>query len=213
VLYVIGVLVNFSNSQYVPSLVGGLTIGLVATYLFLWLICTGIIWLWRKVGVGGFLLLLVVVFLVTLGIINSNSIPFFFSLGTPTSTPTLRSAPTVTKFLTPTERSFSVPPGCIIWFNVSFDDVGDDFNCVLGNVERIQGEVGNYRLFFTVGEPLPDGSTWNYQGSTTFYLIVDKSNSYPSISVGDCIYSGGVVGINENNILFMRVKGNLNLCE
>src|SRR5262245_36777139 len=50
-LYLIGRLLT---PQYLPELIGDLTIGLIVTFLGWWIISAGIVWAWRKMGAVGF---------------------------------------------------------------------------------------------------------------------------------------------------------------
>ena len=107
VLYVIGILVSFSNSSSTSELVGGLTIGLIVYFLFWWVICTGIVWLWMKLRAGVFLFLLVVAILAVFGYINNGK---FSAPVEPTPTPTRTPRPTGTPrpTRTPTQSSLSL---------------------------------------------------------------------------------------------------------
>lgn len=201
-LYVIGVLINFSNSQYVPSLIGGLTIGLAGTYLMLRIICASIIWLWRKASVGGFLLLVGALILV-LGYLNSSS---FLKPAVPTSTPTFKPVPTVIKIPTPTAE---LVPGCIKWNDIRETNVGETV-CLWGNVAEITNNSGQFRVLFKSG--LPDGYSWTDGTPSRFYFI-DENYYYTDVEIGDCVSATGILRVNQEGILFIRIDGNLQGCQ
>lgn len=76
-----------SNGQ--SDLAGKLTIGLVATFFGWWVICSGIVWLWRKLGGWIFLLIVAVAFIALIYISNSNDLPISVAPISVTSTPKL----------------------------------------------------------------------------------------------------------------------------
>ena len=70
-----------------------------------------------------------------------------------------------------------------------------------GYVKRISGnnEYGNLRIYFNDDIP------------PRFYFL-DEKYYYPDLREEDCVAATGVISINEDGVLFMRVNGELKGC-
>ncbi len=177
------------------ELIGNLTIGLIFTFIFWWLIFTLIIYLWRKAGNSAVWKVIVVIgviilicFLSILG--SSSNIPFY----TPTLTPTPMPAHTPNLATQLWSSIATQVANCIPWYEVKRVHVGH-YICVYGVVvERstprpIVQKVGygaKYMLIrFTTENP-------HLFYITTFpYKII-----FPEIMVGDCILAKNIVQYN-----------------
>ncbi len=205
VLYIIGRLLA---PQSMPELVGNLTIGLVVTYLLWWLICAATVWLWRKLGAGGFLLLVIIVIPIILGYLNSINTVSLSVPAVPISTPTRRPIPTLTK--TPTPEIPVISSNCTSWNDLRESNVGENI-CVWGIVDNITGNTtnsGETRIHF---RNLPPGYTWTDGSPSSFYFL-DESYYYSDLKVGDCVSATGFIRITNDGMLFMRINGNLQTC-
>ncbi len=184
------------------DLIGKLTIGLVATFIGWWLICTLIVWLWRKLGVGGFLLPVFATIIAGLLYGNaqtSNSIISFFS--NPTSTPTRTPRPTHTPtqsvvFALQTLRA-SQSSDCLSWDKVNSSMVSKDV-CVFGDVIFVDSssEIAT-RIEFS-NEP------------NTFFLL-SSEYTFPDLRIGDCVQAQGVI-LTYEDVLYLNVRENLYRC-
>ena len=205
VLYIIGRLLA---PESVPELAGNLTIGLVVTYLVWWLICAGAVWLWRKIGISGFLLFFGVGIIVVIIYLSSNNSTLVSVPPMLTSTPTHISIPTLTKI--PTKSLLLLKDNCIWWSDIRTSNVGEDM-CVQGVVDEIAGNTASsagVRIYF---RNLPKGYTWTDGTPASFYFI-DESYYYSALKVGDCVTANGLIRITNDGMLFMRINGNLQTC-
>lgn len=208
VLYVIGQLLA---PESIPDLVGNLTLGLIVSYLFWWLIASGIVWLWRNLGAGGFLLLSVIT-LVFVGMYVNNS-AFFAPAPTPTATRAPTRVPTrvPTKTPIPTKPPVTTNINCTLWNELRQSDIGETM-CVQGLIRNITGNTANStvtRIYFKSG--LPEGYVWT-DGTPSSFYFVDEAYFYSDLKTNDCVAAEGAIRVNEDGILFMRIEGNLLTC-
>ena len=206
-LYLIGQLVT---PQYIPELVGNLTIGLIATFLFWWLVCAGIVWIWRKVGATGTIALLgglILVFFAVLYASNGNAGNTFSGPPTPTVIPSRTPRPASTKTPAPTKSNTD----CTWWNDIREDNLGE-MVCVQGLADGITGNDANSDKLRVYFRNLPAGYVWTNGTPASFYLV-DETHYYTDLSVGDCVSATGKISINEQGDLFMRINGNLQKCQ
>lgn len=214
ILYLIGVFVNFISYPNPSQLVGGLTIGLLMTFFGWWSICALIVWVWRKVGAGSF------VFLFFAGILSIGfAILIARSANTPpppppTATrepaPTFTPIPTATK--TPIPTKTALHSTCNWWYDLRDSDLGKKI-CVQGKIASIIGNTTDSpstRIYFRSN--LPEGYTWADGRPMVFYFL-DETYFYKDIEVNDCVAAMGEISINEDGVLFMRIKHNLQTCD
>lgn len=196
VLYVIGL---FLTPRTPGDLIANLTLGLLATFLVWSAISALIVWLWRKIGAGPFILISIGLFLVIAILVNSES--SFPTSPTATRTPTRRPISTATKAPTPTKPSLAF--GCTWWYDIPTSNIGEEM-CVQGYIESATGNTeysAGTRIYF---RNLPAGFTWSNSAPSVFYFI-DDAHYYPDLRVGDCIYATGMIRINDRGELFMRI--------
>jgi hypothetical protein len=200
ILYVIAAFVNFLAFPSLGQLLGSLTFGLLVTFLVWWTFFAFIVWLWRLwkplplVVVGG----LIFIGAGGLALLNSNQMPSSAppaATRLPTNTPRLR--PTATKPVTTIFQASN----CNWWYDITPSDVGARM-CVQGVVNSITGNTetgGNTRIYFR-------------DLAALFYFFED-SYYFPALEVGHCISTTGIISINEDGVLFMRIDGNLDACQ
>ena len=207
VLYVIGQLLA---PESIPDLVGNLTLGLVVTYLFWWLISSGIVWVWRKIGAGG-LLLSCIGILILIGMYINNVGAGSAPASTPTRVPTHAPTPRPSKTPTPTKPPVIANSNCTWWIELRQNDIGETM-CVQGLVNRISGNTVNSaitRIYFK--DNLPDGYVYT-DGTPASFYFVDDTYYYSDIKIDDCVAADGIISVNEDGVLFMRIEGNLQNC-
>ena len=204
VLYVLNLLIRPTTQN---ELAFDLTLGLGVTFLFWWLICAFIVWLWRRLGPGVFVVMGIGVIFMVLGYSNwrsnTTSAP-----PTPTSPPTRRPNPTATTV--PTPNTPLLIPGCVWWGDIRESDLGKTM-CIQGIVDGISGNTvdsADLRIYF---RNLPVGYTWKDGNPESFYFLED-SYYYPDLKVGDCVTADGFIRITNEGMLFMRLEGNLKTC-
>lgn len=207
-LYVLGVITG-SIPSYGAKLAGSLTTGLAVTFMGWWLISLLAIWLWRKLGAGGFVLLCLGVLL--LAGMYTNTATFSAPALTPTSMPTHAptQAPTNTPLPTNTPAFKSVE--CTWWYDLKKDNIGETM-CVQGLVQSSTGnnpDGGITRIYFE--NNLSKGSIWTDAKPTSFYFV-DEKHYYSDLKIGACVAAEGLIRVNEDGTLFMRVESDLLDC-
>jgi hypothetical protein len=141
------------------ELIGDLTIGSVVGFLFWWLICTGIVTLWRKSKTAVVALILGMVLLAaTIIIIIMDSMPPIF-LSPPTMTPN--------PFL-----------GCISSDLIEYGHIGKRV-CVYGKIDSISTPK-LYKQAITI-----TGTGGRY--GNFLFLLLGKNAYFTDISQGDCV--------------------------
>lgn len=107
----------------------------------------------------------------------------------PTATRTPRPRPTPTRSIT----NIVTTSNCTWWYDITANDIGETI-CVQGIVDAIAGNTetgGNTRIYF---RNLP----------ALFYFF-DDAHYYPDLKTGQCVSSTGIISINEDNMLFIRI--------
>ncbi len=208
VLYVIGQLLT---PQYIPELVGNLTLGLLATFFGWWVICVGVVWLWRQLG-GGVVALLVVIGIAIFFGYSENRARFAVPTVAPTRTPAPISTKAPTRAPTKTQPAPKLTDTCTFWTDLRQSNIGETM-CVKGDVEQIVGNSessGKFRAYFK--DNLPEGYVWT-DGTPSIFYFMDETYYYPDLIVGDCVSATGRIGINQQGGLFMRIDGDLKKCQ
>lgn len=185
ILYAINVFITAPNKA---ELAFSLTIGLVATFLVWWLVCTGIVWIWRKfIGVNSVIkVLFIVIILGTLlalpSLVFGNTALFFAPTITPTSTP----FPTSTPIPLPWSH-------CVLGKTITgeyFDKASsspynpfnaDGLNCIYGVItkrDEIKTKGAIYDIF-PLDKPI------------TFLVTATKDVILTTADIGDCIVVTG----------------------
>ncbi|MFH0732337.1 MAG: hypothetical protein V2A72_05395 [Candidatus Omnitrophota bacterium] len=156
-LGVLGLILRPKNSV---EWIGDLTIGSVVGFFLWWLICTGLVALWRKSKTVVVALILGMVLLAAAIIITiMDSMP-----------PTFLSPPTMTP------NPFS---GCISPELIDYGHIGKKV-CVYGKISQIRNTFGIYRqmVFF-------EGS--DVQSSNLPFYLLGTNTYFPDIRQGDCV--------------------------
>ena len=85
--------------------------------------------------------------------------------------------------------------------------------CVQGEIASITGNKIDSpitRIYFRSN--LSEGVVWT-DGSPAAFYFLDETYYYKDIGVNDCVAATGAISINEDGVLFMRIKGNLQVCD
>ena len=206
------VIYTFSTSPNTPELVGSLTFGLLATFLGWWVICTGVVWVLRKLGNNTILkVLFIIVAIMALcylsALVSGGGNDFFPS---PTVTPTRTHVPTqppagiLSAFGNPAPTK--PKSNCISWEQVDKSFAGKTI-CVMGAVYeikevKIQGDYNldysQFRIFFS-------------ENKDAFFLL-DENYIYPDLKAGDCVSANGKVETDARHVPFINLKGSLLNC-
>jgi hypothetical protein len=159
----------------------------------------------RAIWTGGILVLALLTIAIVIGLTNKPSSIIVTSIpytSTPLSSPTLTPTPQP-----PTGNL----PGCLWWYELHNDLVGNNV-CVLGNIKAMVASDPNssvVRIYLKAD--LPKGYSRKTGAPKDFYFF-DDSYSYADIRIDDCVTASGILSINEDGILFMRLDGNLQKC-
>lgn len=204
VIYAINTYITSPNKA---DLVGNLTVGLVATFLVWWLVCTSIVWIWRKfAGITAMKVLLIVIIL---GILLS--LPFFVfgktSIFTspivgPPLTPTHVPIPT----FTPSKGGVNMfgnnlptpSSSCLHWDEIDSSMLGKE-TCVFGVVTFIDS-TNDYSTRIEFSDK-----------PNTFFLL-SSQYKFPDLRVGDCVQAKEVV-LSFEDTLYMNIQSDLYLCK
>jgi hypothetical protein len=194
------------------ELIGNLTIGLVATFFFWWLICAGIVWLSRKVGSGfsGSFFIAIVVILLGLGLsilgdtLNNPVIKTTMPTQKPTHTRTPKlfvnvvntEAANIQKTLI-ANTAEAKDNECFLWSEVTPSMIGKEI-CVTGIVYKIRSVGNTEQIKFSKEE-------------NEFFLANGAYNYY--VSPGDCVLAEGLVKANTYDIPYIDIKNGLYYCE
>lgn len=196
VLTILAAIGFFSKYQNVPTeLIGSVIFGIPVTFIFWWLVATGLIALWRK-GIGAFLgivggaTMIIVALIMILGT-NKPSTPAASTISPtiPTNTqipptPFKPSAPTPTLHLSP-----SIPiNSCYDWKKIDASFNGRNI-CVTGVIANFIVNTHSYG-----NATATKCTTYFSNDPNTLYFIGCFSNPRPEI--GDCITVRGAVGLN-----------------
>lgn len=208
ILYIISLLFT---SQSPSELAGDLTIGLAATFFVWWIVCSGIVWLWRKLGTGVFLLSVVVAIIALVYISNSNGLYGYSLSVTATSTARSTRIPTADFSYSPPTKTKTIGiPNCYWWYEIPKSSFGNNI-CVQGIVEKINGNTEynpSTRLYFN---PAPNGYL-QASGTITNFFLKDDGYYYPRLNVGNCVHAYGMLRITENGVYFIEAGGSLQSC-
>jgi hypothetical protein len=187
---------------------GNIVLGLLTTFLGWWVVCAGILWLWRTLGVKVFLFILILGSLGLFAYLNGNG-SFTLTMPTPTSTATRTPFPT----RTPTPRKGSIQSvvltyqaslekSCIQASEIDASFTGEEV-CVTGIVSSAGntniGEGGQYRIHFLNS---PNG-----------FFLLDVNYEYPDVKVGDCVTASGTVNTDMGGFPYINLRGQLFGCK
>jgi hypothetical protein len=193
----------FLTAASLYEMIGSLTIGLVATFIFWWLFSTMVTWLWRRTGnsaIGK-----VAVILGLCGLLCGMSI-LAYSL----KAPALLIQPTATRARRPTETSDirtllerrlteittdsrATASNCVHWASVSNNDVGHT-RCVFGEIVKLYSSGNDVQII-----------RFSIEAGT--FMVKSEYYYFPNISVGDCVSLEGVVQRDASS-LFMDINEN-----
>jgi hypothetical protein len=154
----------------------------------------------------GFIFLLVLLTIATLVKSLNKPAPIIVTSLPFTSTPPSHSTPT------PTPKSPTLNlPGCLQWYELQNDLVGDNV-CVLGNIEAlVTNDLNSSVVRIYLNTDLPQGYRRKIGAPKGFYFF-DESYSYTDLRIDDCVTASGILSINQDGILFMRLDGDLQKC-
>jgi hypothetical protein len=171
-----------------------LTFGVAATFFGWWLICAGIVWLWRNLGPGLFIVLVVVAIAVVLAYQNSRSTANYSAPAVATSIPMLRPTPRPT-----IQSGFNFNISCFHWTQIDDSMVGEEV-CVYGEVVSIEQSEGiASRIEFS-------------DKRNSFALISSEYTYFDVIHRGDCVQAFEVV-LAVGDLLYMNIGDTLYNCQ
>jgi len=180
-LEAIGAAVRYYYSPY--ELLGTLAIGAIPSFIFWWVICTLVIWLWRMAGNRRLIKIGILISIILSGITLGVGIDFLMK-----PIPQVNSAPQVD----PTEMSIGSPTpnplgACLSWDTITLGYAGQTF-CIFGKVSEFGGTV---ILFSRINSQVR--------------IIYRPVGTYIHLSSGDCIYATGLI-TNENGVLMLTTS-------
>lgn len=220
VLADIGVIIRYYNTPY--ELFGSLAFGTIAGFIFWWLICTPIAWLWRKAGKKRIIKTVIIISIILLSItlcvvvdILENPIPRLFP--TPTSTVKIIQPTSTTRFVAPTKTPVTTLPTCPPSSNNPFNPFYkcippktpiSENNCFAWNVISFSQAGQRLCVYGIVNEVQVDQQTLGAIVTTVFFsadysqlhFVAITYGKYPDIHQGDCIEATDLVTI-ENGVL------------
>jgi hypothetical protein len=138
--------------------------------------------------------------------LNNQPSPIIVTSIPYTSTPSLRSTPTLTP-----QPATSDLGDCFWWYQLTKNLVGDTV-CVLGHVKAIVVPDPNsdaVRIYLKAN--LPKGYRLERGAPKEFYFYESASSS-TDLKADDCVTASGILSVNNDGILFMRLDGNLEKC-
>ena len=155
------------------------------------------------IAVIAFLALLTIAIAINL---NDRAPPILVTSIPYTSTPSAR--PTPTRTAQPPSLNL---PGCVLWYELRNALVGENV-CVLGYINVMVRDDSNSDVVRIYLKPdLSRGDRRRVGAPKDFYLF-DESFSYTELRTDDCVSASGILSINNDGILFMRLDGNLQKC-
>jgi hypothetical protein len=176
-LAAIGAAIRYYYSPNV--LLRSLAIGTIPSFIFWWLICTLITWLWRMAGNRRIMKIVIIISIIVLPISVGGVTYLIWNL--------MQQPYSITQI--PTETSTSQPTpnplgNCYSWDAITLSQVGQIF-CIYGRVREFSGTV----ILFS--------------GSTSQVRIIYRPiGIYLKLNSGDCIVGTGLI-TRENGILMM----------
>jgi hypothetical protein len=209
-----GLLAIFMLTQPIDSTTAMLR--LVTSFVIWWIVSAVFIWLWRNMGGGWTIFILIALIGFSIAIFWDSDAPDF-SLSTawqnPTPTPTLTPSPTRTPVPTPTQtpiptrtltssqaraaiEEFIAKNGdCLFLSQILFDNQLSQEICVKGTVDRISS--GTRTLFSTTSTPSPpsagDKISLNDSKPSKSYFSCRIMYDYPDLKEGNCIAVYGIL--------------------
>ena len=160
----------------------------------------------RVLWIGAIVFVVILLAIATLVTSLKKPAPIIVTSLPYTSTPPPRPEPT------PTPHALgSNLPGCLWWYELRADLVGNDV-CVLGLISSIVSNDPNssvVRIYLKAD--LPRGYSRKIGAPKGFYFF-DEAYSYTDLRIDDCVTASGILGINNDGILFIRLDGSLEKC-
>jgi hypothetical protein len=180
-LTAIGAVIRYYYSPY--ELLGSLAIGTIPSFIFWWLICTLIAWLWRKAGDRRIIETVIIICIIFLFITLSGVTYFLLN-----PLQQINSISQINPTETPTSEPTPNPLGnCYSWDTITLSDVGQTL-CVYGRVSEFGGTV----ILFG-------------RSSSQFRIIYRPIGTYLSLRKGDCIVATDLITW-ENGIILMTTS-------
>ena len=182
---------------------------LITSFFIWWFMCAGLIWLWRKIGGGWTIIILIVLIMYSIAAFWDTAVPTLGALLQGPSTTSIQIS-TRTPKPTPTQMSSSTPSitgnsgGCLTPSQVTMEMVGQEI-CVTGLVSRIKSTSIKFNVVMT---------TWRFYFSEKdgISFAIGKSGEidFGEIKEGDCIVfignvfndTGGVEGRPAIDVLY-----------
>jgi energy-coupling factor transporter transmembrane protein EcfT len=217
VLTILYIIAQFITPMTYGDFVGRLTIGLIVTFLFFWLIAAAWTWLWRRYGILFVAVLAVVLILVYVFSTPGSLSGFAVHTSSPMPKPTPKTTNPATANIEPTcvpyhgrvtiselfckggFNSFmkKPPTDCKNWNEFSTSDIG--YACVTGIVVRqdTTTDSSQTHLYFS-------------DSPNTFFMLVE--NMPEGFARGYCVFSYGLIEVDSNGTPYMNVERELNRC-
>ncbi len=182
------------------ELVGRLTIGLIATFLFWWVMCAGVLWLWKKFERNTVAVVIVfagIIIYIFFALNSENNSVFPIPTNTPTHTPRPTRTPVPTKVFSFLTAIPTPNPDCTLWSEINSSMRGKRV-CAYGIVSQVGFTNiggGQFRVYFG-------------RGGLDFFLV-DVNYEYPDVKAGDCVSAIGVIETDMSDVPFINLNGQL----
>jgi hypothetical protein len=177
---------------------GNIVFGLIATFLGWWVICSGIVGVWRKIKgstsdkIGLLFVFGLIVFMLVWAITQNNS----RSASAPTSGPTPRISPTSTKNA-PFRPKIPTKNPCFLWNEINKSMIGQEV-CVFGTVVLVDSS--------------DDVATRiEFSNERNAFFLLSSQYTFTDLHRGDCVQARDVVLAYEE-VLYMNIGDSLFSC-
>jgi hypothetical protein len=184
-LAAIGAAIRYYNSP--DELLRSLAIGTIPSFIFWWLICTFITWVWRMAGDRRIIKTVIIISIIVLPISVGGVTYLIWNLMQPPNS--ITQIPTETSTSQPTPNPLG---NCYSWDLITLSQAGQKY-CIYGRVLEFSGTV----ILFSAS-------------TSQVRIIYRPIGIYLKLHSGDCIVGTGLI-TRENDILMM-IADEINYC-
>jgi len=188
----LGFIVDYRGNSV--ELVGTLTVGSIASFIFWWVVCSAFVWAWRTFGA-----IKIVLFTVVIMIVFGVVVVVMFMAGQNyLNTPAAKSTPRPTLIPTSAQSGFDFSATCYQWHEINKSMIGEK-HCVYGDVVSIEQSEGiATRLEFS-REP------------NSFVLLSPTYSYFDVVHTGDCVQVIDTV-LAFGDLLYMNIGDTIYNC-